>query len=104
MMLSEFLDAVMPTVGELCGPGSGCGDWSDHLCTSGTAIGTGRCLRHCTCQDNIPGEPGSVLAYTCETPPPVSLVTPDPPDTVYVICPTCTYERRAGQECGLPCV
>lgn len=51
MNVGDFLEMVMPSVGELCP--QGCGDWQDHLCTTGSAAGHGRCLTHCTCQ----GEP-----------------------------------------------
>lgn len=47
---------------------------------------------------------GSVLVWTSETPPPPLRQPLSAPDTVWVLCPVCRYEREAGLECGLPCV
>lgn len=100
MNVREFVEMVMPGIGERCGQDGGCMDSVDHECTAGSADGLGRCLDHCTCR-------GQTLAWTSDTRTQraaESLAVIDPPDTVYVVCPTCHYERRAGDACGLPCV
>jgi hypothetical protein len=45
--VDEFVDAVIPTVGEPCRERSGCDDYADHTCTDETA----RCRAHCVCVD-----------------------------------------------------
>lgn len=52
MDLSEFVEAVMPTVGEVCAVG-GCGDWQDHACVDEIR----RCVAHCQCRPDDPDEP-----------------------------------------------
>jgi hypothetical protein len=46
MDLIEFVNAVIPTVGDHC-PVLGCTDWVDHVC----ADGVGRCLTDCWCAE-----------------------------------------------------
>lgn len=64
MDLSEFLDAVTPTVGQQCAhPGTErCQDWADHHCTDDTA----RCQRHCPCPPP-PGTPRKWSVTITET-------------------------------------
>lgn len=47
MNVHEFVDAVMPGVGEPCP--RGCGDWVDHTCTDDV----GRCAAHCVCSPRL---------------------------------------------------
>jgi hypothetical protein len=49
MNVGEFVETVMPTVGEACRNPGGCDDWTDHTCVAGSAGGRGRCAEHCTC-------------------------------------------------------
>lgn len=64
MELSEFVDAVMPTVGQQCAhPGTErCPEWADHQCADDTA----RCQRHCTCPPP-PGAPRTWSVTITET-------------------------------------
>lgn len=50
MNLGEFLDMVMPSIGERC-PVTGCEGWQDHFCSDYLGPVDGRCTEHCMCKE-----------------------------------------------------